>query len=142
MPGPVGNPSRMDVVELLDGYPVSYTYTWGVWAASCSIRSSRCCAWTARGHARKSRARALSIDPPSLYTNRNTWLSPVLRAICLGAQDLFAAKDPLRAKPEPMPAPVLWLAGICCLMSLLGAVWSAAASLSAAWPLGGKSCMG
>jgi len=22
-----------------------------------------------------------------------------------------------------MPAPVLWLAGICCLLSLLGAVW-------------------
>ena len=66
---------------------------------------------------------ALSIDLPSVYTNRNTWLSPVLRAICLGAQDLFAAKDPLRAKPEPMPAAILWLAGVCCLLSLLGAVW-------------------
>jgi hypothetical protein len=30
MPGPVGNLGRMDVIELLDGYLVSYTYTWGV----------------------------------------------------------------------------------------------------------------
>ena len=123
MPGPVGNLSRMDVVELLDGYLVSYTYTWGVWSGELQHPFQQVLRVDGQGHAREVARRALSIDLPSLYTNRNTWLSPVLRAICLGAQDLFAAKDPLRAKPEPMPAPVLWLAGICCLMSLLGAVW-------------------
>ncbi len=123
MPGPVGNLSRMDVVELLDGYLVSYTYTWGVWSGELQHPFQQVLRVDGQGHAREVARRALSIDLPSLYTNRNTWLSPVLRAICLGAQDLFAAKDPLRAKPEPMPAPVLWLAGICCLLSLLGAVW-------------------
>ncbi|QDA56424.1 hypothetical protein [Thermomonas aquatica] len=123
MPGPVGNLSRMDVVELLDGYLVSYTYTWGVWSGELQHPFQQVLRVDGQGHAHEVARRALSIDLPSLYTNRNTWLSPVLRAICLGAQDLFAAKDPLRAKPEPMPAPVLWLAGICCLLSLLGAVW-------------------
>ena len=75
------------------------------------------------GRARTVARRALSIDLPSAYTNRNTWLSPALRALCLGAQDLFAAQDPLRANPEPMPVPILWLAGACCLLALLGAVW-------------------
>ena len=121
MPAAVGNLSRMDVVELLDGYLVSYTYTWGVWSGELQHPFQQVLRVDGQGKAREVARRALSIDLPSVYTNRNTWLSPVLRAICLGAQDLFAAKDPLRAKP--MPAPVLWLAGICCLLSLLGAVW-------------------
>jgi len=123
MSGQVGNLSRMDVVELLDGYLISYTYTWGVWSGELQHPYQQVLRVDGKGQAREVARRGLSIDLPSLYTNRNTWLSPVLRAICLGAQDLFAAKDPLRAKPEPMPAPVLWLAGVCCLLSLLGAVW-------------------
>ena len=123
MPGHVGNLSRMDVVELLDGYLVSYTYTWGVWSGELQQPFQQVLRVDGNGNAREVARRALSIDLPSIYTNRNTWLSPVLRAVCLGAQDLFAANDPLRAKPQPMPAPILWLAGVCCLLSLLGAVW-------------------
>ena len=123
MPGHIGKLSRMDVVELLDGYLVSYTYTWGVWSGELQHPFQQVLRVDGKGHAREVARRALSIDLPSVYTNRNTWLSPVLRAICLGAQDLFAANDPLRAKPEPMPAAILWLAGVCCLLSLLGAVW-------------------
>ena len=123
MPGAVGNLSRMDVIELLDGYLVSYTYTWGVWSGELQHPYQQVLRVDGKGQTREVARRALSIDLPSIYTNRNTWLSPVLRAISLGAQDLFAATDPLRAKPEPMPAPVLWLAAVCCLLSLLGAVW-------------------
>ncbi|TWI03707.1 hypothetical protein IP90_01522 [Luteimonas cucumeris] len=123
MPGPVGNLSRVDVIELLDGYLVSYTYTWGVWSGELQNPFQQVLRVAGNGHAREVARRALSIDLPSIYTNRNTWLSPVLRVICLGAQDLFAAKDPLRAKPEPVPSQVLWLAGACSLLALLGAVW-------------------
>ena len=123
MPGAVGNLSRMDVIELLDGYLVSYTYTWGVWSGELQHPYQQVLRVDGKGQTREVARRALSIDLPSIYTNRNTWLSPVLRAISLGAQNLFAATDPLRAKPEPMPAPVLWLAAVCCLLSLLGAVW-------------------
>ena len=123
MPAPVGKLSRMDVVELLDGYLISYTYTWGVWSGELQHPFQQVLRVDGNGKAKEVARRALAIDLPSVYTNRNTWLSPVLRAICLGAQDLFAAKDPLRARPEPMPAQILWLAGVCCLLSLLGAVW-------------------
>ena len=125
MPGPVGNLGRMDVIELLDGYLVSYTYTWGVWSGELQHPFQQVLRVDGKGNAKEVARRSLSIDLPSLYTNRNTWLSPVLRALCLGVQDLFAAKDPLRARPEPMPAPVLWLAAACCLLSLLGAMWLA-----------------
>lgn len=123
MPAPVGKLSRMDVVELLDGYLISYTYTWGVWSGELLHPFQQVLRVDGQGKAKEVARRALAIDLPSVYTNRNTWLSPVLRAICLGAQNLFAAKDPLRAKPEPMPAQILWLAGVCCLLALLGAVW-------------------
>ncbi len=123
MPAAVGNLSRMDVVELLDGYLVSYTYAWGVWSGELQHPFQQVLRVDGKGHAREVARRALAIDLPSVYTNRNTWLSPVLRALCLGAQDLFAAKDPLRARPQPMPAAVLWLAAVCCLLSLLGALW-------------------
>lgn len=126
MPGPVGNLSRMDVVELLDGYLVSYTYTWGAWSGELQHPFQQVLRVDGKGQAREVARRAIALDLPTAYTNRNTWLSPVLRAICLGAQDLFAAKDPLRAKPEPVPAQVLWLAGICCLLSLVGAAWLSA----------------
>ncbi len=123
MPGPVGNLSRMDVIELLDGYLVSYTYTWGVWSGELQHPFQQVLRVDGKGHARDVARRTLSLDLPSLYTNRNTWLSPALRALSLGAQDLFAARDPLRAKPEAMPMPVLWLAAAGCLLSLLGAAW-------------------
>ena len=123
MPGHIGKLSRMDVVELLDGYLISYTYTWGVWSGELLQPFQQVLRVDGNGKAKEVARRALGIDLPSIYTNRNTWLSPVLRALCLGAQDLFAANDPLRAKPEPMPAQILWLAGVCCLLSLLGAVW-------------------
>lgn len=123
MPGPVGNLSRMDVIELLDGYLVSYTYTWGVWSGELQHPYQQVLRVDGKGNAKEVARRALPIDLPSIYTNRNTWLSPVLRALCLGAQDLFAAQDPLRARPEPMPAQILWLAAGCSLLSLLGAAW-------------------
>jgi len=123
MPAAVGKLSRMDVVELLDGYLVSYTYTWGVWSGELQQPFQQVLRVDGAGHVREVARRALALDLPSVYTDRNTWLSPAIRVICLGAQDLFAAKTPLRAAPEPMPAPILWLAGACCLLSLLGAVW-------------------
>lgn len=123
MPSPVGNLSRMDVIELLDGYLISYTYTWGVWSGELQHPYQQVLRVDGKGHAREVARRMLLVDLPSLYTNRNTWLSPVLRALSLGSQDLFASNDPLRAKPQSMPMPVIWLAAACGLISLLGAAW-------------------
>jgi hypothetical protein len=123
MPGHVGNLSRMDAIELLDGYLVSFTYTWGVWSGELQQPFQQVVRVDGEGKLHEVARRAIHIDLPSSYTNRNTWLSPVIRAICLGARELFAANDPLTAAPERVPASVLWLAAICGLLSLLGAIW-------------------
>jgi hypothetical protein len=123
MPGHVGHLSRMDAIELLDGYLVSFTYTWGVWSGELQQPFQQVVRVDGAGKVHDVARRAIAIDLPSAYTNRNTWLSPVIRAICLGARDLFAANDPLTAKPERVPASVLTLAGVLCLLSLLAAIW-------------------
>jgi hypothetical protein len=123
LPGPVGHLSRVDLIELLDGYLVSYTYTWGVWSGELQHPFQQVVRVDGEGHVREVARRAIALDLPVAYINRYTWLSPVLRALCLGAQDLFAAPDPLRAEPEPVPVQVLWLAGGCCLLALFGAIW-------------------
>lgn len=123
MPGPVGNLSRMDVVELLDGYLVSFTYTNGVWAGELQQPYQQVLRVDADGISHEVARRALTLDLPVAYTTRVWWISPVLRTLCLGVQDLFAPPDPLRAKSEPMPTRIMWLAGICGLLSLLGALW-------------------
>jgi hypothetical protein len=126
MPGQVGNLSRMDVIELLDGYLVSFTYTWGVWSGDLQHPYQMVLQVDGKGHAREVARRVIHNDLPAAYTDRNTWLSPVLRAICLGAQGLFAADDPLTAKPQPVSQRILALAAVCCLLALLGAIWLSA----------------
>lgn len=126
MQGQVGNLSRADVMELLDGYLVSFTYTWGVWSGELQHPYQQVLQVDGKGHAREVARRAIGKDLPAAYTDRNTWLSPVLRAICLGAQGLFAADDPLTAKPQPVSQRILALAAVCCLLALLGAIWLSA----------------
>lgn len=126
MPGHVGHLSRMDAMELLDGYLISFTYTWGVWSGELQQPFQQLLRVDENGKVHDVGRRAINVDIPSAYTNRNTWLSPVVRAICLAARDLFATDDPLLAKPERVPASVLWLAGTCCLLSLLAAIWVSA----------------
>jgi hypothetical protein len=123
MPGPVGHFSRMDVIELLDGYLISYTYTWGVWAGELQQPYQQVLRVDGNGQVREIVRRPISLDLPSVYTTRIWWLSPLLRTLCLGAQDLFAAPDPLRAKPQRMPMRIVWLALSGCALSLLGAIW-------------------
>jgi len=123
MPAHVGHFSRMDAIELLDGYLVSFTYTWGVWSGELQQPFQQLVRVDDAGKVHEVARRAIDVDLPSAYTNRNTWLSPVIRALCLGARNLFAANDPLKAKPERVPPSVLWLAAACCLLSLLAAIW-------------------
>lgn len=126
MPAAMGNLSRVDLIELLDGYLVSYTYSWGVWSGEFQHPFQQVLRVDGDGNVRSVARRALNVDLPPVYTTRIWWLSPVLRTLCLGVQELYAAPDPLRAAPQPVPREMLWLALGGCLLSLLGAIWVSA----------------
>ena len=123
MPGPAGQLGRADLVELLDGYLVSYTYTWGVWDGTLSKPYQAVVRVDGDGTVHPVARRDLAHDLPIAYDTRAWWLSPPLRALSLGAQALFAAPDPLRAAPDAMPRQAVVIAAVLGLLSLLAAIW-------------------
>ncbi|MFC5571348.1 hypothetical protein ACFPN1_14890 [Lysobacter yangpyeongensis] len=123
LPGPVGNLGRVDLVELLDGYLVSFTYTWGVWSGEFTAPYQQVVHVGADGRVHEVARRALAIDLPEAYTARIWWLSPALRTLCLAAQDLYAGDDPLRVQmPVQWSRSTVLLALTLCALSLLAAL--------------------
>ncbi len=115
----VGRLSMVATMELLDGYLISTTYTWGVWSSELQHPYQQVLQVDAQGRSHEVARRALNLDLPALYPSRITWLSPVLRALCLQAQDLFAPEDALRASPEALPRYIQGLALACCLLAFV-----------------------
>lgn len=123
MPGVVGQLSSVELIELLDGYLVSFTFTNGAWAGETSPYQ-QVLRVDGEGRVQTVARRALAFDLPRVYTMRTWWLSPVLREFCLALQQLFAVPDPLDAGDiPPPPRHIAILAAILCVLSLLGAVW-------------------
>jgi len=123
LPAPVGNLLSVELIELLDGYLVSFTYTWGAWSGE-SEPFQQVVRVDGHGQVHTVVRRALANDLSDAYTMRSWWLSPALRMLCLQAPQLFAAPQPLeeRVIPTPPRAIVALAVGLC-LLSLLAAIW-------------------
>jgi hypothetical protein len=125
IPGEIGKLSGVDLVELLDGYLASFTFSNGAWAGE-AVPYQVVLRIDGDGKAREVARRALAYDLPLAYTMRSWWLSPTLREACLAARAMFAAPNPLDAGSiPPPPRNIIVLAGILCLLSLLAAAWLA-----------------
>lgn len=123
LPGPVGQLMSVDLIELLDGYLVSFAFTNGAWAGEATPYQ-QVLRVDGEGNVESVARRTLGFDLPRTYTMRTWWLSPVLRELCLAAQQLFATPNPLDdGDIPPPPRYIVVLAGVLCLLSLLGAVW-------------------
>ena len=122
MPGPVGKLSSIEVMELLDGYLAAFTYTNGAWSGE-AVPYQQVLRIDGHGRVSEVSRRALTYDLPLAYTMRGWWLSPVLRTLCLSAQDLLSPANPLDAgEIPPPPRHIAILAGVLCLLSLLAAI--------------------
>jgi hypothetical protein len=122
LPAPVGKLSSAELIELLDGYLVSFDYSNGAWAGE-AVPYQQVMRIDGQGRVHEVARRNLSFDLPLAYTMRNWWLSPVLRELCLSLQGAFAAPNPLDAgEIPPPPRHIMMLAGVLCFLSLLGAI--------------------
>lgn len=122
LPAPIGKLSSVDLIELLDGYLVSFDYTNGAWAGE-AVPYQQVMRIDGQGRVHEVAKRMLSFDLPLAYTMRNWWLSPVLRELCLSLQGLLAVPNPLAAGAiPPPPRHIVLLAGVLCILSLLGAI--------------------
>jgi hypothetical protein len=123
LPGPIGHLGSVELIELLDGYLVSFTFTNGAWAGEVLPRQ-QVLRVDGDGRIQQVSRRTMGFDLPLAYTKRSWWLSPALRTLCLSAQQWFATPYPLAegAIPPP-PRHVVVLAAMLCVLSLLASIW-------------------
>ncbi len=122
MPGAVAKLGSIELMELLDGYLVSFTYTNGAWAGE-AVPYQQVMRIDGSGRTSTVSRRELTYDLPLAYTMRSWWLSPALRTLCLSLQDAFAPRNPLAAgEMPPPPRRIALLALALCVSSLLGAI--------------------
>ena len=123
LPGRIGNLQRIDLMELLDGYLASFTFTGGDHIGD-GVPYQQLLRVDEQGHITPVARRELDGDHPAAWRYRNWYISPVLHAVQRAALDLFAGYVPSRDVDRP-PAPrsALLIAGALLLLSLLGAVW-------------------
>jgi hypothetical protein len=120
---PVGSLSRVDLVELLDGYLISLLYGRGStdgpgYANQVLIHTD------AQGHAEVLAQRALNPDFPLALRYYAWWLSPALSQLRQLAVSWLGQPQPLlQRSPVATPASMQVLALTLMLLSALGSVW-------------------
>lgn len=144
LPTPIGDLSRVDLIELLDGYLVSFVsgngYTNGGRLGQQWIFRVE------RGASRLLAKRELRVDYPELSRMRARWTAPLVGLVSQRAVTLGAGDDTLTATPDEPMSGALW--GLAVGLSALAAAWTsrrarrlgrsqgwAVAALALGWPL-------
>ncbi len=123
LPAPIGDLDRIDLIELLDGYLLSFTYGGRLDKVGADA-FQQIVQVDASGKSQTVAHRALRADSWALWRYQDWWPSPLLYAAFRGAERLSAAPAPLQAKaPTPWPRSMLWTAAGSMLLSLLLAAW-------------------
>jgi hypothetical protein len=134
LPGKIGNLSRITLIELIDGYLISFTFTAGARNGGVApfqqlVRVHE------DGRVENVAHRELRADYSAALRYIHWWLSPSLDQIYDGATNLFGAPAPLQEMdPPPTPRPILLLAGALMLASALVALWRTG-QLAMSWPM-------
>ena len=123
LPGRIGNLTRIDAMELLDGYLVSFTFTGGSHNGD-GVPYQQIVRVDGDNEATLvARSELLHAGGPAYFYN--SWYpSPLLYAAQKAVVDLFAGYAPGRdVNRPPVPHGALAIAGALMLLSLLGAIW-------------------
>jgi hypothetical protein len=121
--GTSGNLTRIELIELVDGYLISCTFAATAHNARVVPRQQLLHAHD-DGQIEVVARRELRNDYPQWHRYELQWLSPVLHAVHDAAINLFAEPEPLEEiSPAPMPGNMWMLAGLLSLFSLLSAFW-------------------
>lgn len=124
IPGRSGDLSNIDLIELVDGYLVSFSFTAYAQELTGAAPYQSVLWLDDAGHVTPVAFRAMSYDYPLLYRYKAWWPSPVLYATRVAALQLFSTPDPLEVTaPPPVPRSMRLLAGSLMLLSLLGGLW-------------------
>ncbi|MCL1633796.1 hypothetical protein M2650_03935 [Luteimonas sp. SX5] len=124
LPGKIGDMSRIDMMELLDGYLISFAFTWRSYNAEGALPYQEIVRVDEQGRVSRIARRETGLDYPVAWRYRNWYVSPVLYAVQRAATGLFAGYVPyFDTNRPPVPGGAKAIAGTLMLFSLLGAVW-------------------
>ena len=124
IPGGSGDLRNIELIELVDGYLVSFSFTSYAHELTGAAPYQSVLWLDDAGHATRIARRAMAYDYPVIYRYKAWWPSPALYALRVAALDLFAVTDPLEVTtPPPIPRSMQLFAGSLMLLSLLGALW-------------------
>lgn len=124
LPGRSGDLVRIDLMELLDGYLVSFLFTFSSHNAEGALPYQQLLRVDEAGRVTSVARRALRLDYPDAWRYQNWYTSPLLYAGQKAWLDLYSGYLPGRdmATP-PVPRTAQWIAGALLLLSVLGALW-------------------
>ncbi|SFK77509.1 hypothetical protein [Lysobacter sp. cf310] len=124
LPGRSGDLVRIDLMELLDGYLISFLFTFSSHNAEGALPYQQLLHVDEAGRATPVARRALSLDYPIAWRYQNWYASPLLYRAQKAWLDLYSGYVPGRdmATP-PVPRTALWIAAVLSLLSVLGALW-------------------
>lgn len=126
IPGLPGDQTRAEMVELVDGYLVSFTFSRRPFDMLGAPPYQTVLWVDDQGDVVPVATRALDPDFPVFYRYRSWWFSPVLYTLRDRATGLFATPSPYReyATP-PVPASMRWLAAVLSLFAASIGAWVA-----------------
>jgi len=123
LPGRIGDLDRVDMIELIDGYLVSFVFGLGS-TDGPGLPVQTTMQVPGDGQAIEVARRELRPDFPLALRYYSWWLSPALHELRKFATHAFAPSLPLRAQsPPPIPASIKQLAAGLMLLSLLASLW-------------------
>lgn len=124
IPGRYGDLRNIDLIELVDGYLVSFGFYDNA-SNLLGVPPYQDVVWLHDDGSHQIVARRkIRFDYPAVYRYKAWWPSPAVYTLRVAAIGLFAMPNPLDAtSPPPVPRSMLVLAGVLMLLSLLGAVW-------------------
>jgi len=123
VPGITGTLQRIDLMELLDGYLVSFAYT--RWRHNGDGPSyQQILQVDGQGQIASVARRELSTGYGVLFRYQNWYPSPILFALQRYVVNLFSSYTPgNEVDRQPIPRSAMMIAGVLMLLSLLGAAW-------------------
>lgn len=123
IPGRIGNLTRIDVMELLDGYLVSFSFTRGSHNGE-GVPYQQIVHVDGAGAAASVARRGLRHAGGPVYFYNSWYPSPLLYAAQKALVGMFAGYAPARdVDRPPVPRMAMAIAGALLLLSLAGAIW-------------------
>ncbi|SDQ28027.1 hypothetical protein [Pseudoxanthomonas sp. CF125] len=124
LPGKPGDLIRIELMELLDGWLGSFTYTRRSYNAEGALPFQQLIRVDSQGHVAHVARRDLILDYPVAWRYQNWYTSPALYSAQRAIARLFSGYLPDEETDRPaVPRSARTIAAVLMLLSLLGAVW-------------------